>query len=55
MIIECGLNISLRKFSEISLDFDVLEVVNNYMLDVNSNMYKKYNGILKNVICKIYY
>lgn len=54
-IIERGSNISLRKFSEISLDSDASEAVNNHTPDANSNTHKKHVGTPKNAIRKIHH
>ena len=50
-----GSNISLRKFSQISLNSDASEAVNNHMPDANSNTRKKHSGTPKNAIRKIHH
>jgi len=52
---ERGSNISLRKFSQISLHSDASEAVDNHTPDANSNTHKKHIGTPKNAIRKIHH
>lgn len=51
--LERGSNISLRKFSQISLNSDASEDVDNHTPDTNSNTHKKHIGTPKHAIRKI--
>ena len=52
---ERGSNISLRKFSQISLHSDASDPVDNHTPDANSNTHKKHIGTPKNAIRKIHH